>query len=50
MYIWYGKSIYRRNQIIMCIYFPTSVAVTYHSIREMHPREIAAILHGRIHE
>lgn len=39
----YGKSIYRRNQIIMCIYF-ISVALTYHSIREMHPREIAAIL------
>ena len=38
------------NYIIMCIYFSTSVTLTYHTVREMHPREIAAILHGRIHE
>lgn len=34
------------NYIIMCIYCP----FIYHSMREMHPRENAAILHRKIHE
>ena len=40
------------NYIIMCIYSPPPLSNTlmYHSIRETHPRENPAILHGKIHE
>lgn len=38
------------NYVIMCTYCPFNNTLIHHSMREMHPRENAVILHRKIHE